>query len=64
MEDVEVMTLIKERIDRLTEDLGGTEQKITFLEQSIEKAKTELEELKIEQAAIAAEEAELRAKLK
>lgn len=64
MEDVEVMTLIKERIDRLTEDLEGTEQKITFLEQSVEKAKAELAELKDERDALAAEEAALRAKIK
>lgn len=64
MEDVEVMTVIKERIDRLTEELEGTDQKITFLEQSVEKAKAELEELKNEQAAIAAEEQELRAKIR
>lgn len=64
MEDVEIMTVIKERIDRLTEELEGTDQKITFLEQSVEKAKAELEELKNEQAVIAAEEQELRAKIR
>ncbi len=63
MEDVEVMTVIKERIDRLTEDLEGTDQKITFLQQLIEKAQTELEEVRAQHNEIATEEAEIKEKV-
>ncbi len=63
MEDVEVMTVIKERIDRLTEDLEGTDQKITFLQQLIEKAQTELEEVRAQHNEIVTEEAEIKEKV-
>jgi len=60
MEEIELMTVIKERIDRLTEKLAMDEQKITFLEQSIEKQRTELESLKAQKNAMEKETAEMR----
>lgn len=61
-ENVEVMTVIKEKIDRLTDDLEGTDQKITFLQQLIEKAQAELAELRAQHNEIASDEEDLKGK--
>lgn len=60
MENIENMTIIKEHIDRLSSEMAGAEQKMTFLEQSIEKQRKELENLKAERDATAKEMEELK----
>ena len=64
MEDIELMTVIKERIDRLTEKLTMDEQKITFLEQSLDKQRSVLEKLKAEKNVLEQDSAAIRGKIK
>ena len=64
MEDIELMTVIKERIDRLTEKLTMDEQKITFLAQSLAKQRSELEKLKAEKNVLEQDSAAIRGKIK
>lgn len=64
MEDVQTMTVIKERIDRLTEELELTDQKITFLEQSLEKAREAVQEIRGQKDVIEQETAILDAKVR
>ena len=60
--NVIVIDCSKEKIDRLTEELAMDEQKITFLEQSVEKRRRELEELKNEKNAMEREVTDMKAK--
>ena len=61
--DMEIMTVMKERIDRLMQELELTEQKITFLEQSIDRQNELMAQIKAEKEVIERESAELRVKV-